>query len=134
MSIKTKSASLRTGSTSVSPYVAKCVKVLDASGLVYELHGMGTIIEGDLEQAIHWWEQAASQGHIYAHIELAKYYEHRQRAYPQALEWVRRALEQVNRGDLPSYIREHWQAELEHRQDRLQRKVKPGPARGKNTV
>ena len=39
---------LGTGSTSVSPYVAKCVKVLDASGLVYELHGMGTIIEGDL--------------------------------------------------------------------------------------
>ena len=40
---------LGTGSTSVSRYVAKCMKVLDASGLVYELHGMGTIIEGDME-------------------------------------------------------------------------------------
>lgn len=40
---------LGTGSTSVSRYVAKCLKVLDASGLVYELHGMGTIIEGDLQ-------------------------------------------------------------------------------------
>jgi len=39
---------LGTRSTSVSRYVAKCMKVLDASGLVYELHGMGTIIEGDL--------------------------------------------------------------------------------------
>ncbi len=37
-----------TGSTSVSRYVASCLKVLDASGLVYELHGMGTIIEGEL--------------------------------------------------------------------------------------
>lgn len=39
---------LGTGSTSVSRYVAKCLEVLDAAGLVYELHGMGTIIEGDL--------------------------------------------------------------------------------------
>ncbi len=89
---------------------------------------------GDLEQAVHWWEQAAEQGHIYAHIELAKYYEHHQRAYPQALEWVRRALGQVNQEGLPSYVREHWQAELEHRQARLQRKVKPGPARGKKKM
>jgi uncharacterized protein (TIGR00106 family) len=37
-----------TPSTSVSRYVAACVKVLEESGLSYELHGMGTIIEGDL--------------------------------------------------------------------------------------
>jgi uncharacterized protein (TIGR00106 family) len=40
---------LGTGSTGVSRYVAKCVKVLEGSGLAYELHGMGTIIEGDLQ-------------------------------------------------------------------------------------
>lgn len=39
---------LGTGSTSVSGYVAKCLKVLDTSGLDYELHGMGTIIEGSV--------------------------------------------------------------------------------------
>ena len=39
---------LGTGSTSVSGYVANCLKVLDVSGLSYELHGMGTIIEGAL--------------------------------------------------------------------------------------
>jgi uncharacterized protein (TIGR00106 family) len=40
---------LGTGSTSVSDYVAACIKVLDESGISYELHGMGTIIEGDLK-------------------------------------------------------------------------------------
>ena len=41
---------LGTGSPSVSGYVAACLKVLDESGLTYELHGMGTIIEGDLQE------------------------------------------------------------------------------------
>jgi uncharacterized protein (TIGR00106 family) len=38
-----------TGSTSVSDYVAACVKILDESGLSYEVHGMGTLIEGDIK-------------------------------------------------------------------------------------
>jgi len=38
-----------TQSTSVSSYVAACLKVLEGSGLTHELHGMGTIIEGDLK-------------------------------------------------------------------------------------
>ena len=33
---------------SVSQYVAKCVDIVDRSGLNYELHAMGTIVEGDL--------------------------------------------------------------------------------------
>ena len=37
---------LGTQSTSTSSYVRACVKVLDGSGLPYEVHGMGTIIEG----------------------------------------------------------------------------------------
>jgi uncharacterized protein (TIGR00106 family) len=39
-----------TKSTSVSSYVAACVGVLKSSGLIYEVHGMGTIIEGDLRE------------------------------------------------------------------------------------
>ncbi|MGD8513141.1 MAG: MTH1187 family thiamine-binding protein [Deltaproteobacteria bacterium] len=38
-----------TQSTSVSSYVAACLEVLKDSGLTHELHGMGTIIEGDLK-------------------------------------------------------------------------------------
>jgi len=41
-----------TKSTSLSNYVAGCLKVLEDSGLTYELHGMGTIIEGDLREII----------------------------------------------------------------------------------
>ena len=39
-----------TKSTSLSGYIAACVKVLEGSGLSYEVHGMGTIIEGDLKK------------------------------------------------------------------------------------
>lgn len=33
---------------SVSRYVAECVQLVDESGLDYELHAMGTIVEGEL--------------------------------------------------------------------------------------
>jgi len=33
---------------SVSAYVAECVDLVDQSGLDYELHSMGTIVEGEL--------------------------------------------------------------------------------------
>jgi uncharacterized protein (TIGR00106 family) len=37
---------------SVSQYVAECVELIDQSGLDYELHSMGTIVEGELEQVL----------------------------------------------------------------------------------
>ncbi len=37
---------------SVSQYVARCVEIIDRSGLSYELHAMGTIVEGDLGQVL----------------------------------------------------------------------------------
>jgi hypothetical protein len=89
---------------------------------------------GDLEQAVRWWEQAALQGHIYACIELAKHYEHRLRNYLEAQKWVGSAMELVNSGDLPAYMRQHWQAELEHRFTRLGEKLKSKPANHKKHV
>lgn len=42
-----------TATTSLSPYVADCHKVLMSyDGLKYELHAMGTIIEGDLSKIL----------------------------------------------------------------------------------
>jgi uncharacterized protein (TIGR00106 family) len=32
---------------SVSPYVARCLEIVAASGLDYRLHAMGTILEGE---------------------------------------------------------------------------------------
>jgi uncharacterized protein (TIGR00106 family) len=37
---------------SVSQYVADCVELVDQSGLDYELHAMGTIVEGELSQVL----------------------------------------------------------------------------------
>lgn len=37
---------------SVSPYVARCVKIVEESGLPYRLHAMGTTVEGELDQVL----------------------------------------------------------------------------------
>jgi uncharacterized protein (TIGR00106 family) len=37
---------------SVSQYVAECIDLVDRSGLDYELHAMGTIVEGKLGQVL----------------------------------------------------------------------------------
>ena len=37
---------------SVSSYVARCLDIIDRSGLDYRLHAMGTIVEGELEQVL----------------------------------------------------------------------------------
>jgi len=42
-----------TGSTSVSPYVARCHEILkDADGVKYQLTPMATILEGNLERLL----------------------------------------------------------------------------------
>jgi len=89
---------------------------------------------GDLESAVGLWEQAASQGHVYAHVELAKHYEHRKRDYQEAQKWAAAALEQIQSGELPAYVRQHWQPELEHRLKRLDGKLKSKPAKRKKNV
>ena len=34
---------------SVSPIVARCLQIVEESGLPYQLHAMGTLVEGELE-------------------------------------------------------------------------------------
>jgi len=43
---------LGTQSPSVSRYVAEAVKLIEQSGLAYELTPMGTVVEGELEQVL----------------------------------------------------------------------------------
>jgi anti-anti-sigma factor len=78
---------------------------------------------GDVDQALRLWEQAAEKGHIYAHIELAKYYEHKKRDPKTSLQWARSARKEVEHADLPPYIRKHWLDEIDHRLARLERKA-----------
>ena len=77
---------------------------------------------GDFNEALRLWEEAAANGHIYAHIEMAKYYEHKCRDVKAALQWTRSALEHVEQADLPAYVRKHWLDEIHHRLARLERK------------
>ena len=37
---------------SVSRYVAKCLKIVEESGLDYKMNPMGTVVEGDFDEVI----------------------------------------------------------------------------------
>ena len=78
---------------------------------------------GDLDEAVRLWEESAKRGHLYAFIELAKHYEHKQRDAKLAMKWTQSALKQVEKTDMPAYMRKHWVDEIEHRMERLKRKA-----------
>ena len=78
---------------------------------------------GDYEAALQLWEQAAAEGQVYAHVEIAKYYEHRARDYAIALRYTRTAIEVIEASAIPGYERVYWQPLLEHRLARLERKL-----------
>jgi uncharacterized protein (TIGR00106 family) len=42
---------------SVGDYVARSLAIIDASGLDYRLHAMGTIIEGEVDQVLEVFQQ-----------------------------------------------------------------------------
>lgn len=75
---------------------------------------------GDLESAVALWQKAASEGHVYAYIELAKYHEHRRRDYPEALKWTLGAEDLVRSKDLTKFEHRYWMQEITHRKKRLQ--------------
>jgi uncharacterized protein YprB with RNaseH-like and TPR domain len=77
---------------------------------------------GDFEEAIRLWEKAAAEGHIYAHIEMAKYFEHKRRDIKSAIQWARSALEHVQQANLHTYERKYWLDEINRRLARLGKK------------
>jgi TPR repeat protein len=77
---------------------------------------------GDYSQALALWEEAAGEGSVEAFIELAKYYEHRVRDIQAALYWTRAASELIAAPGFPVTLRSLWQAEIEHRLERLAKK------------
>ncbi|HSM71442.1 MAG TPA: ribonuclease H-like domain-containing protein, partial [Anaerolineales bacterium] len=78
---------------------------------------------GDMGEAVRLWKDATEQGHLYAFVELAKYYEHKERNLKSALEWTESAIQCLQKADMPGYVRAHWADELEHRMKRLNRKA-----------
>jgi uncharacterized protein YprB with RNaseH-like and TPR domain len=78
---------------------------------------------GDYESALQLWEQAAADGYVYAHVEIAKYHEHRSGNLVQALHYTQTAIQVLERKNTPAFERVHWQPLLTHRMTRLQRKL-----------
>jgi tetratricopeptide (TPR) repeat protein len=78
---------------------------------------------GEYKDAIKLWNEAAEAGEIYAHIELAKFYEHKQKKYSKAIEWTSGAITIVQASGYPAYERARYLPELEHRLARLERKL-----------
>jgi hypothetical protein len=76
----------------------------------------------NLETAKRLWHEAAANGEIYAHVELAKAYEHREGNYAGALFWTQLALDKIGEPDTAPAERLRWADALNHRLERLQRK------------
>lgn len=77
---------------------------------------------GQYEKATLLWEEAAQFHHIEAHIELAKFYEHKIGDIGQASTWTSEALKLLRSAEMDQASRQHWAGELEHRLSRLHRK------------
>ncbi|MEX2161798.1 MAG: ribonuclease H-like domain-containing protein [Anaerolineales bacterium] len=78
---------------------------------------------GDYEAALQLWEQAAADGYVYAHVEIAKYYEHRAADYSVAIRYTQKAIGLIEKRKVSEWERQHWQPLLAHRLTRLERKL-----------
>ena len=79
---------------------------------------------GEMPLALSLWWQAAADRHIYAHEELAKYFEHTEKNYAEALRWTEAALAILAMPQTPFAEKLQWEDALQHRLARLQRKAK----------
>jgi hypothetical protein len=77
----------------------------------------------DLSTAVDLWQQAAHNGHVYAHVELAKFFEHKVHDYGEAARWTKAAITLVTAPGSQGHTRRRWLADLEHRMERLLRKL-----------
>jgi uncharacterized protein YprB with RNaseH-like and TPR domain len=98
------------------------VSEMDFSAAVQKLSALQRR-RGDMDAALELWQKAAGLGHIYAHVELAKYYEHKQRDLVMAAKWTYQAIELVGRLEIPHYEYVHWMNELNLRMARLNKKM-----------
>jgi uncharacterized protein YprB with RNaseH-like and TPR domain len=78
---------------------------------------------GNYEAALQLWEQAANEGHVYAHVEIAKYYEHKARDYGEAVRYTQAAIKVVKKKRASTFERVYWQPLLEVRLARLERRL-----------
>lgn len=73
----------------------------------------------NFESAVKLWQQAGEYQQIYACVELAKYYEHKNKDFQSAIHWVMQGLSYIS--DTADSIQ--WKYDLEYRLNRLTRKL-----------
>jgi uncharacterized protein len=78
--------------------------------------------QGKWDGAIYLWKKAADQQQIEACIELAKYYEHNQRDYIEAIKWTQIALDLVLTTEDNPFEQRKMMGELNKRLERLANK------------
>jgi uncharacterized protein YprB with RNaseH-like and TPR domain len=78
---------------------------------------------GHWTAAIDLWHEAAQDGKVYAHVELAKYYEHQLHDYESAARWTMAALQRITEPGYPRTSQQRWLESLQHRLARLQRRA-----------
>jgi tetratricopeptide (TPR) repeat protein len=81
---------------------------------------------GDWPAAVELWLKAGDAGQIYACIELAKYYEHHAEDLQAARVWTERAMKTLDVPRMNIYQKRQAAAELQHRMERLKRKIERG--------
>jgi hypothetical protein len=79
--------------------------------------------QGDWEKATVLWKKAAERGQYLPCVELAKYYEHHTRNYPEAIKWTQRALGLLDHFFQYESTRRPVELDLQQRANRLLRKL-----------
>jgi tetratricopeptide (TPR) repeat protein len=77
----------------------------------------------DWESAVALWEMAAENHGLYAFEELAKYFEHRVKDLGMAKKWALEAKQVLQKQVMPAYEFLQWQERLDHRLERLERRL-----------
>ena len=75
----------------------------------------------EIEKSLKIWKVMAGKNNIYACLELAKYYEHREQEYKKALNWVKK-IEKIQKLITVSHIKID-EDQLSHRKKRLLKKI-----------
>ena len=84
--------------------------------------GYGYVLKktGDWQKAVAVWQESALQGDLHACIELAKYYEHREKDLRAAKNWALKSIEYASSSPIVS---DRLQDELLHRLERINKKA-----------
>ncbi len=80
--------------------------------------------QGKWPEALNLWYKAAEYHQVDACIEIAKYYEHRQRDIAEALRWANTALDDLQQqNELPPGLYRLFSEDLYRRLERLARRM-----------